>query len=168
MPQLQEAIYNCDVNKVSVLSNAVKFNAGGHINHTIYWSNLAAKNNKGGDFPGKESAFTAKMESTFGGYEQFISLFNAKTAPIQGSGWGWLALSPETGNLSIQQTPNQVIVTELGYVPLLVIDVWEHAYYLQYQNLRPKYLESIWEVVNWSDVESRYNTAIDGLVYTPS
>ena len=159
MPQLEEAMAKGDANKVAVLSNGVKFNAGGHINHSIYWENLCSKNKQGGNLPEKDSAMSKKIIANWGGYEQFIKSFNTKAAPIQGSGWAWLALKKETGELSIKETPNQVILTELGYEPLLVIDVWEHAYYLQYKNLRPKYLESIWEVVNWSDVERRYNEA---------
>jgi Fe-Mn family superoxide dismutase len=159
IPQLQEAAEQGDANRVAVLSNAVKFNAGGHINHSIYWSNLASKNKAGGDLPAANSELSKLINSTFGGYEPFIKSFNTKTAAVQGSGWGWLAYHKATGNLSIMETSNQVILTELGHTPLLVIDVWEHAYYLQYKNLRPKYLEAIWEVVNWKDVERRFKEA---------
>jgi len=91
VPQLQEAIEKGDANKVSVLSNAVKFNAGGHINHAIYWENLASKNKEGGNLPSLSSPMSKKIVANWGGYEQFIKAFNTTAAPIQGSGWAWLA-----------------------------------------------------------------------------
>lgn len=119
LPQVEEAVANGDANKLAILSNGLKFNAGGHINHSIYWSNLASKNKEGGDLPCPTSELSKLMNATFGSYEEFFKAFNAKTVAIQGSGWGWLAYKKETGVLSIQETQNQVILTELGYVPLL-------------------------------------------------
>lgn len=85
--------------------------------------------------------------------------FNAKAAPIQGSGWCWLAFDPVTKSLSIEETQNQDLINTEGRLPLLTVDVWEHAYYLQYKNLRPDYLQNIWKVVNWRCVEDRFNKA---------
>jgi Fe-Mn family superoxide dismutase len=88
-----------------------------------------------------------------------VKKFNEKTTAIQGSGWGWLAYCPVTHGLSIQETANQDQVETKGLIPLLTVDVWEHAYYLQYKNLRPDYLTNIWKVINWRCVEDRFNKA---------
>lgn len=85
--------------------------------------------------------------------------FNEKAAPIQGSGWCWLAYNPTNKSLSIEETSNQDLISTEGKSPLLTVDVWEHAYYLQYKNLRPDYLQNIWKVVNWRCVEDRFNKA---------
>lgn len=95
----------------------------------------------------------------FGSYEHLINKVVEKGAPIQGSGWIWLAFDPVTKNLGIEESLNQDLITTKGKIPLLTIDVWEHAYYLQYKNLRPDYLQQIWKVVNWRCVEDRFNKA---------
>ena len=148
-----------DAHEIADLGKALRFHAGGHVNHAIYWENLAPANKEGGDLPDKQSKLTQLVTETWGGYEQFIAAFNAKTADIQGSGWGWLAYDPKSHRLSIEETANQFIISAEGRVPLLVVDVWEHAYYLQYKNVRPDYLKKIWEVINWKVVEQRLHDA---------
>ena len=143
----------------SDLCKAIRFNGGGHVNHAIYWENLAPASRQGGSLPNKDSAISKAIVDSWGSYDNFIKDFNGRTAAIQGSGWGWLAYRPETKKLSIEETPNQEIISASGYKPLLVIDVWEHAYYLQYKNLRPDYLKRIWEIVNWKTVEKRFDEA---------
>jgi superoxide dismutase, Fe-Mn family len=95
----------------------------------------------------------------FGSLDKFIDRFNAQTAAVQGSGWGWLAYDKVNTRLVISTCSNQDPVSAAGLVPLLGVDVWEHAYYLQYKNARPDYLKAIWKVVNWKNVGERYEAA---------
>jgi Fe-Mn family superoxide dismutase len=156
---LVKKAYEKDSFGVQNLCGKVAFHAGGHNAHAWYWENLAPADNGGGILPDEKSPLTKAVLQHFGNYENFIKGFNAKTGAIQGSGWGWLAYDPATKGLSIQETANQDQVATKGLVPLLTVDVWEHAYYLQYKNLRPDYLTSIWKVINWRCVEERYNKA---------
>ena len=151
--------YERDVSGVQKLAGKIAFNAGGHISHAWYWENLAPSDNGGGVLPDEKSHLSQAVNHHFGSYENFITKFNEKTGAIQGSGWGWLAYDPVSHGLSIQETANQDQVETKGLVPLLTVDVWEHAYYLQYKNLRPDYLKEIWKVINWRTVEDRYNAA---------
>ncbi len=139
--------------------SAIRFNGGGHINHSIFWKNLAPKN-KGGGTPPK-GALAEQINKVFGSFDQFIQKFNSLAGPIQGSGWGWLAFCPHMKTLFLMKCANQdPLQGTTGLIPLLGIDVWEHAYYLQYKNVRPDYLKAIWQVVNWADVSKRYDEAI--------
>ena len=154
LEQYEEAEAKNDTAKMIALQGAIKFNGGGHINHSIFWDNLAPPSCGGGEPP--SGALLEAIEAKWGSFEVFQKTFNAQTAAIQGSGWGWLG-SDDKGGLSIVAMPNQDPLTAV--TPLLGIDVWEHAYYLDYQNARPKYLEEIWGVVNWADVAKRYEAA---------
>ena len=139
--------------------DALKFNGGGHINHTMFWENLAPQNAGGGEKPTGELA--TQINYLFGSFEAFVKSFNEKTAAIQGSGWGWLGYSKAFKTIQIQTTSNQdLLEAKTGLVPLLGIDIWEHAYYLQYKNVRPDYLKAIWQVVNWTNVEERLKKAM--------
>lgn len=100
------------------------------------------------------------MENTFGNFDNFKNNFVNTTAAIRGSGWCWLAMDKMTKKLSIQQTLNHDYVESEGYKPLMVVDIWEHAYYLQYKNVKKDYLDNIWDVINWRAVEDRYNKAM--------
>lgn len=146
-----------DLPKMLQLQQAIRFNAGGHLNHSIFWTNLAPANAEGGNPP--TGALLEHIEKQWGSLEKFISTFNSTVGPLQGSGWGWLAFCLEHKELYIVSCPNQDPVSLEGYIPLLGIDVWEHAYYLDYKNARPEYLKNIWKVVNWSNVESRFEQA---------
>ncbi|EFA75189.1 superoxide dismutase [Heterostelium album PN500] len=137
------------------LQPAIKFNGGGHVNHSIFWTNLAPKNAKGGVAP--TGPLADAINQQYGSLEKFIEKFNTKTAAIQGSGWGWLGYCNESKRLLIHTCANQDPLTD--FTPLLGIDVWEHAYYLQSKNARPEYLKNIWQVVNWSNVAERYDQA---------
>ncbi|KAG6374310.1 manganese superoxide dismutase [Boletus reticuloceps] len=146
------------------LQSAIRFNGGGHINHSLFWKNLTpapdgthVKSNGGilKDGPLKDA-----IKRDFGSLEDFIKEFNSTTTAIQGSGWGWLAWNPKTKVLEVVTTPNQDPV--LTHVPIIGVDVWEHAYYLQYFNARAAYLEKIWNVINWEEGEKRYNEAVSG------
>ncbi|KAF8940393.1 Superoxide dismutase [Mn], mitochondrial [Dissophora ornata] len=152
--KLGSAFNSSDVNDEIALQSAIKFNGGGHINHTIFWENLAPKGH-GGKPTGE---LLSEIEKTWGSLDKFIEKFNAQTAAVQGSGWGWLAYNKDFKRLEIATTANQdPLKPTTGLIPLLGIDVWEHAYYLQYKNVRPDYLKAVWEVVNWKTVTDRFN-----------
>jgi len=144
-----------DMAEQIALQGAIKFNGGGHVNHSIFWTNLCPKK----DFEPPSGAIEAAITEEFGSLEAFQTKFAATTAAVQGSGWGWLGYSKATGKLVIETTANQDPLSTKGLVPLLGVDVWEHAYYLQYKNKRPDYLSAVWEVVNWKNVGERLAAA---------
>ncbi|KRX05778.1 Manganese/iron superoxide dismutase, N-terminal [Pseudocohnilembus persalinus] len=157
--QIEEATQKGDMQKVAQLQPALKFNLGGHLNHSVYWKNLAPTSNGGGKLPDSGSAFAKAVQQQFGGLDQLIEQFKQRALGIQGSGWAWLGYDANNKALRLFDLPNQELPEHQGLVPLLTIDMWEHAFYLDYQNVKAKYLDEIWKVVNWKDVESRYNEA---------
>jgi len=136
------------------VKGAVNFHGGGYDNHTLFWNNM--KPNGGGE-PGGSVADAIK--SSFGGFAQFKEKFSKDTGAIQGSGWGWLAYNPQSKKVEFTTMPNQTSPRTKGLVPLLGLDVWEHAYYLKYQNKRPDYIAAWWNVVNWDEVDKRLSKA---------
>jgi Fe-Mn family superoxide dismutase len=135
---------------------AVRNNGGGHANHSLFWSILGAVGAPGvGGEP--TGAIANQIKADFGDFENFKKLFNETTAKQFGSGWGWLIF--EGGKLKIVTTPNQESPLTSGHYPILANDVWEHAYYLKYQNRRPDYLAAWWNVVNWNEINKRFETA---------
>lgn len=158
LEQYADAESKKDLAKMLALQPAIHFNAGGHINHDIFWTNLAAEK----DCRPPEGALKAAIEARWGSLDKLVAEFNAATAGVQGSGWGWLGYDVGTGGLAIATAANQDPLSKASggkLVPLLGVDVWEHAYYLQYRNARPDYLKAIWRVVNWANVEERYAKA---------
>ncbi|KAF9044965.1 manganese superoxide dismutase [Panaeolus papilionaceus] len=141
------------------LQAALKFNGGGHINHSLFWKNLApsAAAGKGNGGVLKDGAFKDAIIRDFGSLEILIKEFNTTTAGIQGSGWGWLGFNPSTKRLEISTTPNQDPL--LSLVPIIGVDIWEHAFYLQYKNVKVDYLAAIWKVINFDEAEQRFNEA---------
>jgi Fe-Mn family superoxide dismutase len=139
------------------ISPAVRNNGGGHWNHSFFWKVLGP--NAGGEPTGK---LADAIKSTFGSFEEFKEKFANAGATRFGSGWAWLIV--KDGKLEISSTPNQdnplMDVAEVKGTPVLGIDVWEHAYYLKYQNRRPEYLKAFWNVVNWDAVNKNYEAAI--------
>ena len=143
--------------KVSTMSTAVRNNAGGHYNHELFWSVLT---------PDKNTKISAELEKavneTFGNVEGLKEKLNAAGASRFGSGWAWLVVTKE-GKLVVSSTPNQdnpmMDNAEVKGTPIFAIDVWEHAYYLKYQNKRGDYLAALWSVVNWVEVSKRYKEA---------
>lgn len=158
MEQLAEAEQKQDLAAEIALQSAIKFNGGGHLNHSIFWTNLAPKSKGGGQPP--EGTLATAISHTFGSLDKFIEQMSAKAVAIQGSGWAWLGLNKSTGHLEIATCDNQDPLVTKGLVPLLGIDVWEHAYYLQYKNVRPDYVKAIWQIVNWKNVDERFQKAI--------
>lgn len=139
------------------LQSAIKFNGGGHVNHSIFWTNLAPKNKGGGTPP--SGLLSTAINRDFGSLEKFIEFFSTKTAAIQGSGWGWLGYCKAHNVLKFATCENQDPLSTKGLVPLLGVDVWEHAYYLQYKNVRAEYVKNIWNIINWKNVEERFAEA---------
>ena len=139
------------------LQSAIKFNGGGHINHSIFWTNLAPVNKGGGGTP--EGALSAAITQDFGSFEKFMEQMSAKAVAIQGSGWSWLGYNKGNGRLEIATCDNQDPLVVKGLIPLLGIDVWEHAYYLQYKNVRADYVKAIWQIINWQNVGERFVAA---------
>jgi len=138
---------------------ALRFHAGGHINHSIFWTNLAPASQGGGSVPDKGNPLRDAIDKRWeGGVGEMVAKMNAATAAVQGSGWGWLVA--KGGRLEIVTLGNQEAVVGNDSVPLLGIDVWEHAYYLDYKNDRGAYLKNIWNVVNWANVSERYDSAL--------
>ena len=134
---------------------AVRNNAGGYFNHVIYWQNLSPD---GGGEPSGQLA--ASIRKSFGDFKTFTEKFNETAKSRFGSGWAWLAVDITTGELFITSTANQdnplMDIAERRGIPILALDVWEHAYYLKYQNKRADYIDAFWTKVNWRDVESKY------------
>lgn len=150
-----QAEANEDLSTMISLQPAIRFNGGGHINHSIFWTNLAPHDKGGGERPSGElaDAINNRWES----FEKFVEIFNNTAGPVQGSGWCWLGFCKTTHRLVIETCSNQdPLLGTKNIIPLLGVDVWEHAYYLQYKNARPDYLKAIWKVVNWSNVSQRY------------
>ena len=131
----------------------IHFNAGGYINHCLFWLNLAPASYPSTSLSNAAPKLSAALISDFGSVEEFKAKFSAFLLSIKGSGWGWLVLSDDQ-HLSIVQTKDQDVVS-FGR-PLLGVDMWEHAYYLQYLNEKEKYVESFWCIVNWETVEKRF------------
>ncbi len=142
---------------ISKYPMAVRNNGGGHFNHTLYWSIMSPN---GGGAPSGELA--TAIEKEFGSFEEFKKKFAEAGATRFGSGWAWLCVKAD-GNLCVCSTPNQdnpmMDIAECPGTPILGMDVWEHAYYLKYQNRRPDYIGAFWNVVNWTAVAERFAKA---------
>ncbi|WP_207511479.1 superoxide dismutase [Longitalea luteola] len=144
------------IKAAGTISPAVRNNGGGHWNHSFFWELLAP--NAGGQPTG---ALAAAINDVFGSFDSFKEKFNTAGATRFGSGWAWLIIN--NGTLQITSTPNQdnplMDVAEVKGTPLLGVDVWEHAYYLKYQNRRPEYMNAIWNVINWNKVAENFAKA---------
>ena len=134
------------------LKTQVRNNGGGHANHSLFWTVMSPD---GGGEPGGDLA--AAIGGTFGSFNSFKTQFANAAATRFGSGWAWLLVTG--GELAIESTPNQNSPLMEGKTPILGLDVWEHAYYLHYQNRRPDYVEAWWNVVNWDEVAKRFSTS---------
>ncbi|KAI9368104.1 Manganese/iron superoxide dismutase [Aspergillus egyptiacus] len=154
-----------NIQELVSLQSKITFNAGGHINHSLFWKNLAPYNSPQTDISRSAPSLKAALEEQFGSVEAFMQRFKAVLLGIQGSGWGWLVADQPGpgGKLGIVSTKDQDPVPR-GMVPVLGVDMWEHAYYLQYLNDKASYVEGIWKVVDWGVAEGRYLHGVgDGL-----
>lgn len=149
---LVELITNID-NVPDDIRIAVQNNGGGHLNHTLFWETLTPTSTKE-----PVGEIKVAIDDKFGSFDAFKQAISTAAATRFGSGWAWLVLNKD-GELEVISTPNQDSPWMLGYTPLLGIDVWEHAYYLNYQNKRPEYVTNWFEVINWDKVNSLFNEA---------
>jgi len=133
------------------IRNAINFYGGGFENHRLFWESMKPK---GGGEPGGRLADEIKIY--FGSFREFKEKFSAGTAVIQGSGWGWLVYNQTFSRVEFRTTENQTSPYTQGAIPLLGLDVWEHAYYLKYQNRRSDYIQAWWNLVNWTEIEERF------------
>lgn len=138
----------------AAVKTAIKNHGGGHANHSLFWEVLTP----GGENVSGYASLSAAINQAFGSFEQFKTDFATAAAGQFGSGWGWLVVN-KAGYLEIMTTANQDSPLMAGLTPIFGVDVWEHAYYLAYQNRRPDYLTAIWNVVNWGEVERRFMAA---------
>ena len=157
LEQFADAQKKNDLAAMASLLSAIKFNGGGNINHSIFWTNLSPKNKDGGAPP--EGALAQAINQEFGSLQTLIDQLSALSVGIQGSGWGWLGFDKAHNRLVLAACDNQDPLVTKGLIPLLGIDVWEHSYYLQYKNVRADYVKAIWSVVNWKNVAERFEKA---------
>ncbi|MFF0903564.1 UNVERIFIED_CONTAM: superoxide dismutase [Kocuria sp. CPCC 205316] len=157
LEKMAEARANGDGAAAAKLSKDLQFNLGGHVNHSVFWQNLSPE---GGDKPTGEIA--AAIEDHFGSFDAFRDHFTAAATTIQGSGWAILAYEPIGGNLVIEQMYDQQNGVPVATIPLLQLDMWEHAFYLDYQNVKADYVKAFWNIVNWVDVQERFEKARSG------
>jgi Fe-Mn family superoxide dismutase len=151
---LEEARAKNDFTWVNKLQKDLAFHLGGHINHSIFWKNLAPANS---DRP--EGELAAAINEFFGSFEAFQAHFNASAMGIQGSGWSFLAWDVLGQRLIIEQLYDQQGNVVATSVPLLMLDMWEHAFYLDYQNVKGDYVKAFWNIINWGDVQARFEAA---------
>ncbi|MDD3899284.1 MAG: superoxide dismutase [Syntrophomonadaceae bacterium] len=148
--QLVEARSRSDYGLIKHWLKELAFHGSGHILHTLFFENLAPA---GQSFPGLKTR--SQVEQDFGSFDEFKKMFTAAAAAVEGSGWAVLCYNHLFKKLEILQAEKHQNLTQWGVIPLLVIDMWEHAYYLKYQNRRPEYITAWWNIVNWDIVEER-------------
>jgi Fe-Mn family superoxide dismutase len=152
LEKLDAAVSAGDVSGIIGLEGALKFNGGGHLNHTLFWENLCAK----GSSELKDGALKDAIVDAYGCADTMKKELSGMSVGVQGSGWGWLGYNAKTGKIECATRANQdPLEATTGLVPLLGIDVWEHAYYVDYRNVRPDYVGAIWDIINWDVVEKR-------------
>lgn len=149
---MAEARANNNFANLPKLQKDLAFNLGGHVNHSIFWQNLSPE---GGEVGGNLSA---AIDEYFGNFEAFKSHFSAAAIGIQGSGWAYLAWDALGNRLVIGQLYDQQGNIAMGNIPLLMLDMWEHAFYLDYQNVKAEYVKAFWNIVNWADVAKRFDS----------
>lgn len=148
-----------EINEFSLIkhwSRELAFHGSGHYLHTIFWKNMSPT---GGGTP--QGPLKEEIENYFGSFPNFQKHFSEAAKQVEGSGWALLVWSPMARHLEVLQTERHMLLTQWNTIPLLVLDVWEHAYYLQYKNKRAEYVENWWNIVNWHDVGMRFEKAAD-------
>jgi Fe-Mn family superoxide dismutase len=152
--KLAESRDKGDHSAILLYEKNLAFNLGGHVNHSIWWKNLSPD---GGDKA--TGGLSSALDDAFGSFDAFQAQFSAAANGLQGSGWAVLGYDTLGDKLLTFQLYDQQANVPLGIIPLLQVDMWEHAYYLQYKNVKADYVKAFWNVVNWSDVQSRFNAA---------
>ncbi len=155
LDKLADARSKGEYGSIVGLEKTLAFHLSGHILHSLYWQNLSGD---GGDKP--DGALGAAIDTDFGSFDAFKAQLTQATATTQGSGWGVLAYDSLGKKLTVQQVENHQSNLGIGTTPLLVFDAWEHAFYLQYKNVKPDYVNALWNIVNWADVAARYESTI--------
>ena len=151
---LADAREKNDLTMVNKFQKDLAFNLAGHVNHTVFWKNMSPE---GGDKPTGELA--AAIDEYFGSFDAFRAHFTASALGIQGSGWSILVWDILGQKLIIEQLYDHQGNLSVGSIPLLMLDMWEHAFYLDYQNVKPEYVKAFWNIVNWADVQARFQEA---------
>ena len=154
LEKLAAARENGEFGPIVGLEKTLSFNLGGHLNHSVFWNNLSPD---GGDKPDGELA--AAINESFGSFDGFQAHFTSAATTIQGSGWAILAWDTLGQTLHIVQLYDQQANVPVCMVPVVMLDMWEHAFYLQYKNVKPDYVKAWWNVVNWADAASRFENA---------
>ncbi|MEL0274134.1 MAG: superoxide dismutase [Pontimonas sp.] len=154
LAQMAEARETGSFANINRLEKDLAFHLGGHVNHSIFWTNLAPD---AGGTP--EGEVASAMDEYFGSFDAFKAHFQAASLGIQGSGWGVLSWDPVGSRLVIQQLFDQQANTAQGTIPILQLDMWEHAFYLDYQNVKADYVAAFWHIVNWENVAKRFEAA---------
>lgn len=154
LEKLEEAREKGDLAAINLYEKNLAFNLGGHSNHSVFWKNMTPE---GQGRP--EGELAAAIDEYFGSFEKFQAQFTAVATGIQGSGWAILAYDTISGRLVTFQLFDQQGNVPVGVVPLLMLDMWEHAFYLDYKNVKGDYVKAWWNVVNWEDVAKRFDTA---------
>jgi Fe-Mn family superoxide dismutase len=152
--QMAEARDSGNLANINKLEKDLAFNLGGHVNHSVFWTNMSPN---GGDKPVGELA--SAIDDYFGSFEKFQAHFTAAALGVQGSGWAALLWDSIGQRLIITQFFDQQSNFPVGTVPVLLLDVWEHAYYLDYKNVRADYVKAFWDIVDWSNVQARFDAA---------
>jgi len=163
LAKLEEARAGDDQSAIFLNEKNLAFHLGGHVNHSIWWKNLSPN---GGDKP--EGELAAAIDDQFGSFDKFRAQFTAAANGLQGSGWAVLGYDSLGDRLLTFQLYDQQANVPLGIIPLLQVDMWEHAFYLQYKNVKADYVKAFWNVVNWADVSDRYAKATaktSGLIF---
>ncbi|ABS35461.1 superoxide dismutase [Clostridium botulinum] len=153
--KLQEARESGDFALIKHWEKEIAFHGSGHILHTLFWENMAPNGNLN-----PEGSAIERIKQDFGDYEKFKKQFTEAAIAVEGSGWTILAWNPMFQKLVILQVEKHQNLTQWGVVPLLILDLWEHAYYLKYQNRRAEFINAWWNIVNWDIVNTRYDNAI--------
>ena len=154
LEQLEEARAKNEFGNINKLQKDLAFHLGGHVNHSIFWNNLAPNQ---GEKPDGELA--AAIDEFFGSFDAFRAHFNAAALGIQGSGWAFLAWDSLGERLIIEQLYDQQGNLAAATVPLLMLDMWEHAFYLDYQNVKGEYVKAFWNIISWPDITARFEAA---------
>ncbi len=155
LEKMEEARAKGDYANIGKLSKDLAFNLGGHTNHSIFWTNLSPE---GGDKPTGELA--AALDDNFGSFDAFRDHFANVALTLQGSGWAILAWDTVGKRLVIEQLYDQQGNISVALIPVLQLDMWEHAFYLDYQNVKADYVKAFWNIVNWADVQARFDRAV--------
>jgi Fe-Mn family superoxide dismutase len=159
LEQLEEARDKNEFSNINKFQKDLAFHLAGHVNHTIFWQNLSPEG--GGD---PTSELREAILKDFGSFDNFTAHFTATALGIQGSGWAILAYDTLGQKLVIEQLYDHQGNLATGTIPLLMLDMWEHAFYLDYKNVKADYVKSFWKIVNWDDVSKRYADALSGVI----